>query len=650
MSTTTRSDIELRPLSTLEVVDAAWNLFVRGWLRFLAILAPTTALLFALTGLYLRWLTTLVGEATDSVFLTGTVVWALLMSVAWGLHSLGRGALVAAVLTEVRGEQMAVGAAWRRALAHAGPLLFHGFFVGCLLWLGVGCLLVPMLMAASIWAVARPLILQEGSGYLPSLRESQELTEGYAGRGVMIWGVHLMLWLVLGVNLFLGLSLGLSLVGSAAGVDLTRISEMMSLSNRTYLLCLAGLAFLILDPLKTSAEAIFYLDLCVRRDGADLHQRLAGLRTRFLPVAAAALFLMVGAARPVAAMPLGEYQRKVAALRQQIERSETGTEVDPTAAGELEGQVITMPDGQKISVDNEWLAEQISDWEGEADKRAVLQRLGALEQALGPIAPTGEPAVPPSGTTTAAGAGPDAEQPLIGDPKDVVKEVLSQPRYQELAARPELRELLGEVDFTPLGSSWKRFWTWIKEHLLKLRMPEFNPPNVNAPDPGAMRAVLYTVLVVVGAVLLVMLLSSLFRRWRDDGETSAATVISDAPELEAASTENALDHTVDEWEQFAAAFLKSGNVRKAIRALYLATLVHLHRERQIDYNRTRTNWHYVRNYRGQSEGRRTLRGLTQMFDEVWYGQFPYGREEYSEFETGVRALGTPAPSGGATSG
>ena len=100
-----------------------------------------------------------------------------------------------------------------------------------------------------------------------------------------------------------------------------------------------------------------------------------------------------------------------------------------------------------------------------------------------------------------------------------------------------------------------------------------------------------------------------------------------------------------EWELFAQEWLGRGDIRQAVRALYLATLVHLHRERRIDYNRALTNWIYVRQFRGESEQKGIFTRLTRTFDEVWYGDRPLGEELYRAFEQGVRALGTPAPTG-----
>jgi len=514
-------------------------------------------------------------------------------------------------------------------------------FTAWLLWIALGCAFVPALALASIWSAARPLIVNDDSAYFGALRDSQELSAGYGGKALGVVVVHALLWAVVVVNLFLGVQLLLSLTTSATGADLSRIGESLSYTNRAYLLLLFCLGFLLLDPLKTTAEAILYLDLRVRRDGADLYQRLDGLRARYLPAVLALLCLLPSLR--ASAMPLGEYQQKVRNLRARVERANSPKDIPPEEIEALSGQTVTLPDGRKLSVENEWLDRAIKDWDTDESQRAVSHRLKTLERYLGPpvAAGAGAPAPPSAGSAAA---------PLPESPEDAVKSVLSQPQYQELAERPELRELLGKVEFKPLENTWARFWKWVQKHLLKPWTPRVRAPEINLPSANAMRGVLNVVLIVVGAVLLTMLISSLFRRWQGRGEAITAAEISEALPLEAAETENALEHSVDEWEQFARAFLAGGDFRQAIRALYLATLVYLHRQRLIDYNRARTNWHYVRHFRGETGSRSVLRALTQAFDEVWYGGFPYGPEEYQRFEQGVRELGTPAPVGGPSGG
>ena len=49
----------------------------------------------------------------------------------------------------------------------------------------------------------------------------------------------------------------------------------------------------------------------------------------------------------------------------------------------------------------------------------------------------------------------------------------------------------------------------------------------------------------------------------------------------------------------------------------------------------------MREFNGQAEQRQALRWLTEVFDRVWYGRFSCAREEYDQFERGVRGLVLP---------
>ena len=92
--------------------------------------------------------------------------------------------------------------------------------------------------------------------------------------------------------------------------------------------------------------------------------------------------------------------------------------------------------------------------------------------------------------------------------------------------------------------------------------------------------------------------------------------------------------------------MRRGDLRQAIRALYLALLVDLHHQRLIDYNRAFTNWHYVRQFAGAAEQRQVLRRLTEVFDLAWYGRRNCSTEQYEAFAGDVRSLATGQPTGG----
>lgn len=77
-----------------------------------------------------------------------------------------------------------------------------------------------------------------------------------------------------------------------------------------------------------------------------------------------------------------------------------------------------------------------------------------------------------------------------------------------------------------------------------------------------------------------------------------------------------------EWSRQADRFLADGELRLAFRSLYLGLLSGLHEQGRIAFIQNRTNWHYVRSFRGRDEARRAFAEMTDIFDRVWYGVMP----------------------------
>jgi len=75
-----------------------------------------------------------------------------------------------------------------------------------------------------------------------------------------------------------------------------------------------------------------------------------------------------------------------------------------------------------------------------------------------------------------------------------------------------------------------------------------------------------------------------------------------------------------EWLNEADTLARKDDLRRSYRALYLALLSGLHREGMIDFRPNRTNWMYVRQFRGHEASRQRLARLTEQFDAVWYGR------------------------------
>lgn len=642
---------DLRPLNTLEVLDAAALLLRRNWAHWYAVSVLGTLPLALLVVVYFQWLGTLIRGTANSVFYGGTALWSCGMAVAWAINSIARGAVTALALGEARGTPLTTGEAWRRARKHAAGCAFIGLASFAVAWMGTGCLIPGMWMVLGWW-VAQPVLLDEERPFAGALRRSWRLTAGYRDKAFGLWALVVGLgWLGIW-NLHLVVKFISTTVAGILGIDTSFLAPQIEFQNQAYLTLLAVAVFVLLDPLKTVADTVLYLDLRVRREGADLQQRLRSLRSGTAVLLLVATLSPAVPARAEKAVSVQEYRTRLQALRQQIYGANSAKDVDPRGVSEVQDRLVKLPDGQQLTVENRWIGQGARSWSTREEKISLLHRLDAAERILGAPAPSSGTGAPPT---------PGA---VDADARATVQQILAQPEFQPLADRPELHDLSSRIGKVNSQNWWTGFWDWLRKKLFKpaepnlpkMRGPNWKLPELNIPFPNlGFLSFLWAVpvgkaLLFLAALFLVVLLIKWIveQPWAKGRATGAPIV--EAPPLEASATENALDHTVDEWELFAQQWLGRGDVRQAIRALYLATLVHLHRQRLIEYNRALTNWVYVRHFRGDADGKGVLGSLTQVFDDTWYGERACGEEQYREFERGVRALGTPAPQMGGARG
>ncbi len=104
----------------------------------------------------------------------------------------------------------------------------------------------------------------------------------------------------------------------------------------------------------------------------------------------------------------------------------------------------------------------------------------------------------------------------------------------------------------------------------------------------------------------------------------------------------------------------AGDLRDALRALYVATLVALDRDGAIQFEPHLTNGHYVRGMQlrardassRENEAAVAFREFTRIFDRVWYGKSPPERAEFDACRVlAVRVCGEKAsPSAGGVGG
>ncbi len=98
----------------------------------------------------------------------------------------------------------------------------------------------------------------------------------------------------------------------------------------------------------------------------------------------------------------------------------------------------------------------------------------------------------------------------------------------------------------------------------------------------------------------------------------------------AAGAKTAWDREATDWAKRAEAFANGGEWREAVHCLYWAAIVSLESRRAWRHNPTRTPREYLRLLKPGSAQQRGLRGLTRIFERVWYGLREGRAEEYAE--------------------
>ncbi len=236
-----------------------------------------------------------------------------------------------------------------------------------------------------------------------------------------------------------------------------------------------------------------------------------------------------------------------------------------------------------------------------------------------------EPEPPPAEAAPIAPATPPS--PVAPTPEDEAVAA----RADAILARPEFREFADRR-----GEGLRHLLERLLDWLFRPRddSPAFDAPNLSALAlPGAwfFLGAGFLLLVVVGAYLWLTR-----RREREEAaKASDAAVATDPRDRPPAAF-------LDE----AARLAEIGDLREALRALYLATLVALDRRRLIAFDPHLTNWQYMRQM-PRGEARDAFGQLTRVFDHTWYGREAPSREDYERCRSLARTIVTePRAPGG----
>ena len=260
------------------------------------------------------------------------------------------------------------------------------------------------------------------------------------------------------------------------------------------------------------------------------------------------------------------------------------------------------------------------------------------QQVLGPIHSVGLPGRAPTLVSTASlvAAIKAAEAVKDADSKSENLEALSRQiglLRQSLAMAPvqsdpsavtaSARVVLAGPEFgsdPPLPPSIAdKIAAWL-DRTFRRRTPT---PAASAPkiNPQVVQGILIAIVAGAFAILVAVLVQALGRR-----EVRARPLALDEEEavlVEARDNDSLLALA----EQSA----KSGDHRRAFRLVYLASLVTLDTDGVLRFDRSKTNWEYLRALRASGRGDvyTALTPLTREFDEVWYGFAPTNASQYA---------------------
>jgi hypothetical protein len=259
-------------------------------------------------------------------------------------------------------------------------------------------------------------------------------------------------------------------------------------------------------------------------------------------------------------------------------------DLEAAAAPLIAARSVRVPGDAVAPADNRWLAEALA--APSPDLPAISARLGALIDASesGPAPP--------------------------GDARDRLERILSRPPF-------------GNPEQAPREPGWlERFIEWLFGQI-----GDIAGPLAPAALPGG--NTLAWVIAGLGGLLVLAVLLIWLRGLRGALAAPAARLDPDDPEA-GLTAGTALEQ--------ASALARFGDYRKAVRYLYLSSLLWLDERGALRYERSLTNREYLARLGDKPGLRARLAPVIDTFDRVWYGSAPLDADSFAAYERQVREL------------
>jgi hypothetical protein len=181
-----------------------------------------------------------------------------------------------------------------------------------------------------------------------------------------------------------------------------------------------------------------------------------------------------------------------------------------------------------------------------------------------------------------------------------------------------------------LGKWITQLFEWLENFLPQ---PDKKPASTNKNWITPVRAVLVLLFLLFLAVLTFVFFR--IRRRRRTGTIEAAVVgVAPLPDLNDEST-SADELPANRWLVLAEEFSAKGELRLAMRALYLATLAYLAEKELITIEVYKSNREYEQELKRRAHDRKEMLSIfsksLNLFERVWYGMYRIPRSDFNDF-------------------
>lgn len=328
------------------------------------------------------------------------------------------------------------------------------------------------------------------------------------------------------------------------------------------------------------------------------------------------LFLVALTADRVGAATPQEYDRALGQVQAALARQSEALQAQVISSGSSPSLVaqqvlspihsVEAPGQSPVLVNTAQLVAAIGTAEALKDPEKKLGALNAVSQQIGLLR---QALVQTSARAAPAGAEASA------------RAVLSQPEFAS--------------DPPPPPSIADKLAAWL-DKLFQPRTPQ--APNVPNANPNVILGILIAIAAGAFAVLVAVLVQAIGKR---DARARPLALDEEEAVLVEARDNNSLLALAEQQA-------KAGDYRRAFRLVYLASLVALDTNGVLHFDRSKTNWEYLRAMRASGRGDvyTALTPLTREFDQVWYGFAPADASQYARALAQYHAL-QAAPAGAA---